>query len=100
MKNYKDVEKTYIGSSDIARLTLVSPHKCDFLKYGEDGSYYAYVVDGETEIPESYELVFECKNWLWIFDDDGKQFECDASGWEQPIKVYRRGQFGTIIQVF
>ena len=46
MKNYKDYNKTYIGSSDSAYLTLKTiTGTTEKLCFGEDGSYSAYVVD-------------------------------------------------------
>lgn len=54
MKNYKDYNKTYIGSSDSAYLTLKTiTGTTEKLCFGEDGSYSAYVVDEDTLIPKN-----------------------------------------------
>lgn len=58
MKNYKEYEKRFIGSSDIAALILVGCDenglKTSTLDFGEDGSYMAYVVDEDAEIGAHY----------------------------------------------
>lgn len=55
MKNYKDYNKTYIGSSERAYLTLKTiTGTTEKLCFGEDGSYSAYVVDEDTLIPKHY----------------------------------------------
>ena len=107
MKNYKtDYEKHYIGTSDIASLLLVafdSDLRSEFLNFGKDGSYYAYVVDEECEIPEHYTLKHSfkrsddssCSCWLKIYDDD--QVICQFRAAE--IKIYRAGEQGAIVQL-
>lgn len=97
MKNYKDFARAYIGSSDVASLTLRAPSAAYVLTFGEDGDYYAYIVEGEAEIGEHYRLAFECKHWLWVYDDDGRRYR--AEGRNAAIKVYRAGLKGCIIQV-
>ena len=65
-----------------------------FLFFGEDGSYRAYMVTGaDVEIGSHYEKVAAFKGWLRIYDD-GKTFEKSAA----EINVYRSGDFGCIIQ--
>lgn len=95
MKNYKDYEKVFIGGSNIASLTLRSPIDATVLNFGEDNNYLAYVVDAEAEIGEHYKKVYECENWLKIYDDDGlvKEFKADK------IEVYRAGEMGCIIRL-
>lgn len=107
MKNYKDFEKTYIGSSDVATLVLSgawplaeetndpAPIKLKALAFAEDGNYNAYVVDGDTEIGAHYQLVATFEAWMQIYDDDGltQKFVADE------IRVYRAGEFGCIIQL-
>ena len=98
-KSYKDFEKEYIGSSDIASLILAgsSPNglKLHDLHFGIDASYQAYIVNGECEIGEHYELEAEFNIWLKIYDDDRlvKRFNADI------IRVYRAGMQGCIIQL-
>lgn len=97
MKNYKDYEKTYIGTSDIAKLVCVGFDrdnlKSDFIRFVEDNDYYAYIVDNDTEIPERYELVAEYDTWCKIYDDTKMTVSFDC-----PIKIYRCGKYGVIIQ--
>lgn len=52
MKNYKEFKRIYIGSSDIASLTLRAPNISHILTFCEDGVYFAYLVEGEAEIGE------------------------------------------------
>lgn len=94
MKSYKEYEKKYIGSSDIASLTIRSTIKADVLNFGEDGNYYAYIVDEDASINDAYKLVFEGNTWLAIFDDVKLVLQISAD----IIKIYRAGDFGCIIQ--
>lgn len=69
MKNYKDYNKTYIGSSDSAYLTLKTiTGTTEKLCFGEDGSYSAYVVDEDTLIPKHYHKEFEFTDSLEIYN--------------------------------
>lgn len=95
MKTYKDFEKKNIGESDIASLTVRSGMNVGVLNFGEDGVYQAYIVNSEAEIGEHYDLAFEGKNWIRIYDDFGKSFEADAD----IIRIYQAGDFGCIIQL-
>ncbi len=100
MKNYKDFEKQYIGSSDIATLILVSCKgeeglKTEQLHFGEDGSYNAYIVDADTEIGSNYRKVTTFNHWLKIYDDEELTYKVDA----KEINIYRAGDFGCIIQI-
>lgn len=95
MKNYKEFKKEYIGNSDIASLVLRAPMKLQELYFGEDASYYAYICDEICEIGNHYELVFECKHWLKIYDDTEMTKEFNG----KEIKVYKAGNFGIIIQI-
>lgn len=100
MKNYKKFEKCFIGTSDIAALLLAG---CDqeghlvsqYMAFGEDADYDAYIVEGEAEIGSCYSLVAEFCYWLKIYDDDTlvREFQADR------IKVYRAGMRGCIIQL-
>lgn len=100
MKNYKDFEKVFIGDSDIASLILAGCEKSKGLvlkelHFGIDNSYYAYVVDEDTEIGSHYKLAAEFDTWMKIYDDDSlvKSYTADK------IKVYRAGEMGCIVQL-
>ena len=95
MKNYKDCEQVFIGSSDIASLTLRSPMEVTTLNFGKDGDYQAYVVDREAKIGDHYSKVYECEDWLKIYDDNElvREFKSDT------IEVYRAGEMGCIIRL-
>ena len=67
--------KSYIGSSDYAAI-LVSGCKdgnldSQYIHFGEDGTYNAYIVNGNAEIVSHYELEGEFENWLKVYDDHG-----------------------------
>ena len=101
MKKYKDFEKLYIGSSDIATLVLVGPSpeteliKPEILHFGGDGSYSAYVVVGDdVEIGAHYEKVATFNEWMKVYDD----YERTAKFAGNEINVYRAGDYGCIIQ--
>lgn len=98
MKNYKEFKRMYIGYSNIASLTLRAPNLSHILTFGEDGAYYAYLVEGEAEIGGHYQLEFECSHcWLWIYDDTERVMSIGDA--RTTIKVYRAGLKGCIIQV-
>lgn len=92
MKTYKDFEKVRIGGSDLARLIL-DGGKLEYLNFSEDGEYEAYFVYEEIEIPSHYRKVFECKNSLWIYDDEERTLKVSGD----KIEIYRAGDFGCII---
>lgn len=98
---YRDTEKKYIGSSDIAVLILVGCKdnegvKTDLLSFGEDGGYSAYIVkDPEIEIGSHYQKVATFNGWLRIYDDEAMTFNCSG----KEINLYRAGAFGCIIQI-
>lgn len=99
MKSYKDFEKQYIGSSDIASLILVGCDKNRLslkeLHFGQDASYQAYIVEGKAEIGSHYHKVAEFESWMKIYDDEElvKQFI------GKNIIVYRAAEMGCIIQI-
>ena len=101
MKAYKDFEKQYIGSSDIASLILagyVEGKGLDLkeLHFGQDASYSAYIVEGDdVEIGSQYNKVAEFNSWMKIYDDNEltKSFHADI------IIVYRAAEMGCIIQL-
>lgn len=100
MKTYKDFEKQYIGDSDIASLILAGYKEGEGfvtmpLHFGQDGSYSAYIVEGEAEIGSHYEKRAEFDSWLKVYDDEElvKRFE------GKKIIVYRAAEMGCIIQI-
>ena len=94
MKTYKDFEKVYIGSSDIARLVVAGANKEPMiLRFGEDSAYSAYFVSSPADIGEHYSKVYECDVWLKIYDDRELAAEIAA----EHIEIYRAGQMGCII---
>lgn len=104
MKSYDLYEKEFIGDSDIATLILVGMQGPDencklvseFLDFGQDGRYHAYIVDEDAKIGSHYEKVTEFRSWLRIYDDADctKDFSADK------IVIYRAGEFGCVIQLF
>lgn len=96
MKNYKDYFKLFIGASDISCLTVRACGDVGTIEFGEDGAYYARLVDGDTEIPAHYARVFETgEPWLWIYDDNGRVASLTN---KNGFAIYRAGDFGCIIQ--
>ena len=105
MKTYKDFETIYIGGSDSASLILMGiketgqGRSLEFLNFGEDGEYYAYLIHRKenepVEIGEHYKKVATFTNWLKIYDD--YESTLDIKG--RVINVYRAGEFGCIIEV-
>lgn len=100
MKTYKDFEKQYIGSSDIASLILAGCNGGEGfvtipLDFGQDNSYYAYIAEGEVQIGKHYEKKAEFDSWMKVYDDEGlvKQFK------GKKIIVYRAAEMGCIIQI-
>lgn len=94
-KSYKEYPARYIGSSDCAFLTVSAPKGCTRLFFGEDGSYKAYIVDGNAEIGTHYNKVFTANTWIKIFDDEELTFSADA----KEINIYQAGMRGCIIQL-
>ena len=59
----------HIGSSDIGILILSGFERgkgfqLKKLFFGGDGAYSAYIVDGQTQIPDHYELICEFNTWM------------------------------------
>ena len=99
MKSYKEYEKVYIGSSDIASLTIVAPRDHDgslaeSLDFGIDSNYFAYIVDSNAQIGDHYKLVQSCKYWMKVFDDQELTLDLHAA----TINIYRAGDCGCIFQ--
>lgn len=100
MIDYHDFARQFIGSSDIASLALVGCKAgtgavAEMLHFGEDGNYYAYIVDQKIEIPSHYKLVTSFESWVKIYDDDELIYKCSAP----QIDIYRAGDFGCIINI-
>lgn len=96
---YKNFDRKYIGTSDIASLILVGYSddglKLKELHFGQDDSYFAYVVDGDVEIGDHYHKVAEFRSWLKIYDDKELTKVFNAG----EIHVYRAGEMGCIIHL-
>ena len=103
MKQRHDYPAVKIGDSETGRLVMVARYgyggsESRPLYFGEDGSYRAYLVDDECEIPTYYSRVasYIGPGNLSIYDDHGvRRFE---KAFDQHIRVYRSGSFGCIIQ--
>lgn len=96
MKDYKKYLKTFIGRSDIALLTVRACGDLGTIEFGEDGAYYARIVDSDTEIPAHYEQVFTTSEpWLWIYDDTGRAASLTN---KNGFTICRAGDFGCIIK--
>ena len=103
MKTYKDFREINIGMSDVASLIMMgikeTGRSLEFLNFGEDGEYYAYLIHRKenepVEIGEHYKKVATFTNWLKIYDD--YESTLDIKG--KVINVYRAGEFGCIIEV-
>lgn len=99
MKSYKEYEKVYIGSSDIATLTIVALRDngqplAQTLDFAIDSNYFAYIVDGEAKIGDHYKLTQTCRYWMKVFDDQELTLDLHAP----IINIYRAGDCGCIIQ--
>lgn len=92
--------KVDLGFSDEACLVVESLKedyniKLDLLRFEEDGNYYAYLCDEKVDIPDFYELVFEGKHWIRIYDNEGLTFTFDGDD----IKIYRAYNRGCMIVI-
>ena len=96
MKNYKEYGKSYTGMSDGARLRVVWGANHEWLEFGEDGTYYAYIVDEDCEVPEHYHLVMTCNGTTDIYGDDLSGVHISAD----KIEIYRAGERGCLIKVY
>lgn len=86
------------GVSDIAALVYrtSNPKEIGEIAFGEDGSYKAHLIVGDTEVPGHYSLVLDTREpWLWIYDDEGKTLDLvNPSGFQ----LYRAGEMGLLIR--
>ena len=102
MKNHHGYPVSSLGFSDIAALTVTAYDSdgltAHILPFGSDGSYRAYVVDAECEIPDHYKPVMEftSSGWIRISDDVHVTF---TRSFTNGLTIYRAGNFGCIIQV-
>lgn len=111
-KLYKELEKIYIGSSDIGAVVLkghtmpYGNYDAYVLNFGEDGNYNAYWIDQidmqefgyeKVDIPEYYHKRVTFINFLDIEDDDGliRRFLIPK---DIQINIYRAGSMGCIFE--
>lgn len=86
------------GVSDIAALVYrtSNPKEIGEIAFGEDGSYKAHLIVGDTEVPDHYYLVLDTQEpWLWIYDDDGKVLDLENPA---GFQIYRAGEMGLLIR--
>ena len=98
LKDHHCYKKTCIGMSDYSTLLVYGPcddDKAGVIHFGEDGTYTAYLVGEHCLIPDHYHLVYECRHWIKIYDDDGLTYE-DSGNYV--FKIFRAENFGCIIQ--
>ena len=92
---YKDCDMISLGYSDIAALVAVTPEKPEWLLFGGDGTYRAYLLHEDDELGDHYHEVLRAKYWLKIYDDAGLRFFQYAD----EIVVYRAGDYGCAIRL-
>lgn len=99
-ENSYKFKTTFVGCSDIASLIAVGigtdgnlNTKC--IDFDEDASYKCYLLCEKQNIPKHYKKVYEFKNWLKIYDDDGKTITLTADS----LEVYRAGAMGLLIKL-
>ena len=100
MASYKKYKGIWLGSSDVASLTVRTIGedgriKLAALDFGEDGNYSARLVPQDAEIGAHYALDVVGLVWLDIFDDELLTFRARAD----EFRIYRAGVMGCIIQV-
>lgn len=87
------------GSSDIASLLYRTGNgETGAIPFGEDDSYQAHLIAGDTEVPEHYrehKVLDTTAPWLWLYDDDGKSLDLsNGAGFE----IYIAGRMGLLIR--
>lgn len=101
MKNYKDFEKRYIGSSEYATLVMTGYREgagivSEPLRFGKDGSYKAYICeDNDIKIGEHYTEAARFNHWLKIYDDCELVQKYEG----KHIIIYRAADMGCIIHI-
>lgn len=94
------------GSSDIASLLYRTGYQQSApwnremgeIPFGEDGSYQAHLIAGDTEVPDHYRenKILDTEGpWLWIYDDDGKSLDLSN---DAGFEVYIAGRMGLLIK--
>ena len=88
-----------VGSSDIASLLYRTGNReMGEIPFGEDDSYNAHLIAGDTEVPEHYreqKVLDTTASWLWLYDDDGKSLDLtNDTGFE----IYIAGRMGLMIR--
>ena len=102
-KTYKNCNKIRIGSSDCAKLHLVGwlrhgeIYNTD-LYFGEDGVYFAYLIEDNAPVPEHYNLQYVFKGWVTIFNERGCTLDIRSNSGGL-ISFYRSGERGCIIKI-
>lgn len=100
-EKYKDFYKYCTlgaGMSDIAALIYRTsdPKEIGEIAFGDDGSYKAHLIAGDTEVPSHYNLVLDTESsWLWLYDDDGKVLDLENPA---GFQIYRAGEMGLLIR--
>lgn len=96
-KHYKD-NVVYLGYSDISTIQVVGLVNNVKVKFAEDGSYRAYIVeqDGSIEIPAHYKKIGGVLGKALILDDslNPSYIDCDL------LRIYRAGSYGCILEVY
>lgn len=105
--HYKDRVIT-LGSSDKARLLFADFDHAEWINFGEDGAYQAYLVnrflkdEAEVAIPEYYHQVAQFHDNLLVYDDTEKILDTVNNPncpYGAVFSVYRAGEFGCLIEV-
>ena len=75
MRNYKEFEKVYIGSSDSASLILRGTYrgeqKVEVVNFGEDGIYKGRILTERCTFGSHYQFLGWFEHWLKVYDDSG-----------------------------
>lgn len=95
MKNYKEFDEFYIGSSYMASLTARSCQDVGCIDFGKKDEYYAHSCHGDVEIPSHCKKVFSGHDWLILYDDQGVSFRETRYG--ECVDIYRAGEMECII---
>ena len=88
-----------VGSSDIASLLYRTGNReTGEIPFGDDDSYNARLIAGDTEVPEHYreqKILDTDAPWLWIYDDDGKSLDLSN---DAGFEIYVAGLMGLLIR--
>lgn len=87
------------GSSDIASLIYRTGNgETGEIPFGEDNTYSARLITGDTEVPEHYKknkILDTDAPWIWLYDDDGKSLDLSN---DAGFEIYRAGEMGLLIR--